>query len=387
MKNSVCLRGLIALALICVPGLGQESEPEGVATPGSGSHGSVAVPSRSLVLAGPCEKVAEPSRQSILDESREKMMKFLIAVQAMTVRYEAVRSSRAMQEIPVVEGKFAPYVKEFLKSHDSYRRSHASNQGGPGDLEAFIPPAVLGLFAILSTTDSPTTGPTSRWEKRMGYSSFAVSALSTTFLMTGRSLGVEALRSTAGDLTVLQEKVLQDTLNQQIADPAVVLGNALNWNTQQKTRFSQALRRKTVDTMVTYVAGIEPVPGPSPKSVLPIQPTLAAKLSEIDFLALIEEQTLASPSELSALRSIQKTQEMAAGLRKELLSASGAKALLAEGPGISENLHQLATLHRLMQKVSAGLSPGPSKDEAEKLAAEVKRSMEVIQHLCEVAEL
>jgi hypothetical protein len=354
----------------------------------AGPHSTQLVPTipskqRTPPDYGNCNSLDEVQRKAAFTESEKLAARLLVATTAFIQKYESVKNAKAMQDIPIADGKHTALARRLIELYDG-----SSTSGGKVDQTAGMIfstgfAAFLAFYGseIMTAEKSVLLG-----DFRLGLSSVAAGALSGALIFGGRSSGLQAFQASAGEFPISRQKAILDSLDEGIAGPAKFLGDTLDWSADQRSRFSKALKKRVFESFKKTVLEFEEKPHPlfgEPKPTR-IAPKLVASLESIDFLEILRLEGLATEDEMKALQTLQTLQEQAQKLHEDL-APSQAKEILAKENGVGRNRMLLARLHRLLQQVESELPEDSSaKAEAKRLGAESERAISVIKKLCEL---
>jgi hypothetical protein len=366
---------------------------------------SLAIPlALAFTLAVPAGAVSPPgdsvdcqirdalSREVTFQASEKLASRLLVGTLALANRYAEVRTAPAMQDRTVPTDARGELVKKLLEIHDSYVGSSGVHESPRmGYSSALVPPGLLTLIGVSQLLEARQwvaqgQGPGSL--RITGWSSIVSAALSTTWILGTKSIGGEVLLHTAQGLTVEDRANIRRELETSLAEPSGYLGGILGWSEPQKAKFSSALYRRVLDTLI-LTAKTETQFTKKDHRVR-YASRVVANLSDIDFVDLIRQQGLATESQLQALAEIQALQDLAAKLQSAEITATEAKKRLTrKDHGLRENISSLLRLHRLLQSTQAEIpeKSQSARDEVGRLLAQTTQAIETLRKLCKLGEI
>jgi hypothetical protein len=320
--------------------------------------------SRGEASGKACESLDAGTEKAAFGESERLAGRLFLKTAGIALRYERVRASPALQNLPVADGASGAFLRRVLKSHASLNEVDKTG--------------ISGLVTVVGVLGgSSLTGPAVYHDVllyRTGSAAVGFSALTTGFLYGTRSLGISALKLDSGGLDLASQSALKSALDAQTGGYVQELGDLLGWTGEQKRIFSRALREKVTSHIVKSVHDEDDR-----------DPKLVAELPQIDVIDLIEEKGFASPHDIEAMRAFQSISKAAAQVSAtmtpeqvaELLPSRTAQANLDFIRGLQHLLLQL-------DKELPGSAESPAKRDLAEMIAETNRALEVIRKLCEL---
>lgn len=349
---------------------------------------------RANAVAKICPLKGQLDNKLVYEDSEKMVTKMLVAVSFLNTKYQLVRESKAMQEIPIATGSSGEFIKSLLEWHNSITRSAGSSKDSPnvsGYIVATLPPALVGIVGLATYTNSSATTPLpTATDRKIGRLLMSGAALSVASIYSARSSGAKSLQYSSGELSLSEQKVLQDGLEQGLYEPAKLLGDTLGWNADHRARFTQALRKKVIETFETSVKGMEKVYVDSGHDNMltwtRLQTRLVGNLAKIDFNEILEKEKLLTGAELQALKNLQALQDRGNRIKSEM-TPSQIKKVLKEKTGVDSNLYSLARFHRLLEQVQSELpkeGAAEARAEVAKLIEESAKGIATLKMLCDI---